>query len=93
MDITKMIDKETIKKQVNEFGKTDADTGSTAVQVALLTTRIKNLTDHIGDNKKDYSTKLGLLKLVSQRKKLLKYLQRKDSAQYADVVKRLGLRK
>jgi small subunit ribosomal protein S15 len=78
---------------IKQFGKNEQDSGSTAVQVALLSNRINALQDHLGKFKKDFSTKRGLLTLVSQRKKLLSYLQREDEASYKDVIKRLGLRK
>jgi small subunit ribosomal protein S15 len=78
---------------IKQFGKNEQDSGSTAVQVALLSNKINALQDHLEKFKKDFSTKRGLLTLVSQRKKLLSYLQREDEAAYKDVIKRLGLRK
>ncbi len=78
---------------IKQFGKNEQDSGSTAVQVALLSNRINALQSHLEKFKKDFSTKRGLLTLVSQRKKLLSYLQREDEAAYKDVIKRLGLRK
>jgi len=71
----------------------DTDTGSPEVQVALLTERINLLTEHLKIHKKDHSSRLGLLKLVSQRRKLLDYLNRKDYARYKKTIERLGLRK
>ena len=78
---------------IKQFGKNEQDSGSTAVQIALLTHRINELQGHLEKFKKDFSTKRGLLTLVSQRKGLLLYLQREDEASYKDVIKRLGLRK
>jgi len=78
---------------IKQFGKNEQDSGSTAVQVALISNRINALQIHLEKFKKDFSTKRGLLTLVSQRKKLLSYLQREDEAAYKDVIKRLGLRK
>lgn len=80
-------------KIIQEFGKNEKDSGSTAVQVALLSNRINLLQAHLEKFKKDFSTKRGLLKLVSTRKCLLNYLRREDEAAYKDVIKRLGLRK
>ena len=78
---------------VQEFGESDTDTGSTPVQVAILTERIKNLTDHMQDHKKDFHSRRGLLVMVGQRRRLLDYLKRKNRAQYNDIIKRLGLRR
>lgn len=80
-------------KIIQEFGKNEKDSGSTAVQIALLSNRINLLQAHLEKFKKDFSTKRGLLKLVSERKNLLKYLHREDEAAYKDVIKRLGIRK
>ncbi len=83
------------KKQelIKEYGKKDGDTGSTEVQVALLTERIKHLTEHFKVHKKDHHSRRGLLKLVGQRRRLLRYLKNNDIARYRDVIKGLGLRK
>jgi small subunit ribosomal protein S15 len=78
---------------IKEYQLGEADSGSTFVQVALLTSRIKHLTEHFKTHKKDNHSRKGLLKLVSQRKKLLAYLKNKDLNGYADLIKRLGLRK
>jgi small subunit ribosomal protein S15 len=78
---------------IKQFGQNEQDSGSTAVQIALLTHRINALQSHLEKFKKDFSTKRGLLTLVSQRKALLNYLQRINEAAYKDVIKRLGLRK
>ncbi len=83
------------KKQeiVKEFGKDDQDTGSTEVQIALITARIEELTEHLRDHKKDHSSRRGLLKLVGHRRNLLKYLKKTDLEQYRSILKRLNLRK
>jgi len=78
---------------VKKFGKTETDTGTTEVQVALLTTRINELTEHFKIHAKDNHSRLGLLKLVGQRRRLLDYLARKDIARYRNIVKELGLRR
>jgi len=82
------------KKQeiISKFARNDKDTGSTEVQVALLTDRIKYLTEHLKVNKKDHSSRLGLLKLVGQRRRLMRYLRRKDFAKYNEVKEALGIR-
>jgi len=71
----------------------DSDTGSPEVQVALLSERISYLTEHFKSHAKDHHSRRGLLKLVGQRRRLLDYLKRKDSDKYADLIKRLGIRK
>ena len=78
---------------VKTFGKSATDTGSTEVQVALLTTRIKNLAPHFEKNKHDFHSKRGLMKMIGHRRSLLKYLKNKDSERYAKLIKELGLRK
>lgn len=78
---------------VKEYGANPVDTGSVQVQVALLTNRVHYLTEHCQKHKKDFSTKRGLLKLVCQRRSLLRYLANKDEAQYKELIKRLDLRK
>lgn len=78
---------------VGKFGKHDKDTGSPEVQVALLTSRITYLTEHFKSHKKDHHSRRGLLKLVGQRKSLLKYLMKKDVERYRDIIKKLGIRK
>ena len=75
------------------FGTGEQDTGSTKVQVALLTERINGLTDHFKAHVKDFHSRRGLLKMVSQRRKLLDYLKRNDADKYRSVIERLGLRK
>jgi small subunit ribosomal protein S15 len=76
-----------------EFATANGDTGSPEVQVALLSERIKNLTEHFKDHKKDNHSRRGLLALVSQRRSLLDYLKRKDEARYSTLIDKLGLRR
>ena len=76
-----------------EYQKDTSDTGSADVQVALLTARIKHLTEHFKTHKKDHHSRRGLLRLVSQRKKLLSYVKNNDITSYANLISRLGLRK
>ncbi len=71
----------------------DTDTGSPEVQIALLTSRIQNLTEHLKKNDKDHHSRRGLLKMVGQRRKLLVYLQKKDIERYRAIIEKLGLRK
>lgn len=78
---------------IEEFGKAANDTGSTEVQVALLTHRINDLTPHFKDHKKDHHSRQGLIRMVNSRRKLLDYLKRKDVESYRDLIKRLGLRR
>ncbi|HXL81637.1 MAG TPA: 30S ribosomal protein S15 [Pyrinomonadaceae bacterium] len=85
--------KETKEQIVNDFRSHDADTGSPQVQVALLSKRINELTEHFKIHKKDNHSRRGLLKMVSQRRSLLDYLKRKDIERYHEVVNRLGLRR
>lgn len=76
-----------------EFGKNEQDTGSTEVQVALLSKRIEELTEHLKTHKKDNSSRRGLLNMVSQRRRLLDYLASKDVERYQSLIARLGLRR
>ncbi|HPC38371.1 MAG: 30S ribosomal protein S15 [Spirochaetota bacterium] len=78
---------------IKKFGKNEKDTGSVEVQVALLTERINNLTDHLQNNKHDHSSRRGLLKLVGHRRKLLEYLKNKDLNRYRNLIQQLNLRK
>lgn len=78
---------------VEEFGASANDTGSPEVQVAILTTRINELTEHLKIHKHDESSRRGLLKLVGQRRRHLAYLQKKDVTRYRELIGRLGLRK
>lgn len=83
---------ERVADVLKEYQLKEGDTGSPEAQVALLTARIKHLTEHFKEHKHDYHSRRGLLRLVSQRRKLLGYLKRKDIARYRDLIKRLGLR-
>jgi len=78
---------------VKDFAREDGDTGSPEVQVAILTERITNLTEHFKTHAKDNHSRRGLLKMVNQRRKLLDYLKRKDQNRYTALIGRLGLRK
>ena len=87
------MDKEKKKEIIKSYQFSEGDTGSTEVQVALLTDRIKQLTNHMTANRHDYHTQRGLLKLVGQRRRLLKYLSGEDVGRYNKLIKSLGLRK
>ena len=89
MSLTKEQKQEVIK----DFGSKTEDTGSTEVQIALLTRRIEQLTGHFKSNNRDHNSRRGLLKLVGQRRKLLKYLQRTDLEKYREILGKLNLRK
>ena len=78
---------------ITEYRRKDDDTGSPEVQVALLTARINELTEHLKGHQKDYSSRRGLLMLVGKRNSLLRYLQREDRARYLGVISRLGIRR
>ena len=78
---------------IGNYKRSEADTGSTEVQVALLTQRINELTGHMVANRHDYHTQRGLLKLVGQRRRLLAFLSREDKDRYRSLISRLGLRK
>ena len=78
---------------VSDFKTHDKDTGSPEVQIALLTRRITELTEHLKTHKKDHSSRRGLLRMVGQRNSLLKYLTRKDRNRYTTIIQKLGLRK
>ena len=88
-----MINKEKKIEIINEYGRTENDTGSPEVQIALLTERIKELTEHLKVNNKDFHSRRGLLKMVGQRRRLLEYLKKKDIERYRELISRLGLRK
>ena len=88
-----MISKEKKAEIIKNFGRTPEDTGSTEVQVALLTERISELTEHLKVNKKDHHSRRGLLKMVGQRRNLLEYLKKKDLDGYRALIEKLGLRK
>ena len=80
-------------KIVADYSRGDADTGSPEVQVALLSARIAELTDHFGEHKKDHHSRQGLLMMVNKRRKLLDYLKAKDQDRYRELISRLGLRR
>ncbi|MDR3131331.1 MAG: 30S ribosomal protein S15 [Treponema sp.] len=87
------LSKEEAASLVNKFGKNEKDTGASEVQVALLTERISQLTEHCKQFRKDKSSQRGLLILVGQRRRILKYLQRTNLEKYRSLIKELGLRK
>jgi len=77
---------------VKTYGKSETDTGSASVQIALLTERIAQLTEHLNVHKKDFGSQHGLRKMVGQRRRLLKYIKRRDLAAYKDLIQQLGIR-
>lgn len=81
------------KEIIDRFKVHDTDTGSPEVQIALLTSRIKYLTEHFKEHKKDHHSRRGLLKLVGQRRRLLNYLKRKNVEKYRELIQELGIRK
>lgn len=87
-----MLTKENVAEIVKEFGQNETDTGSTEVQVALLTARIKYLTEHVKVHRHDYHNSRGLLRLVAQRHSLLRYLEDKDYGRYVALIKKLVIR-
>ncbi|GAA0036826.1 30S ribosomal protein S15 [Brevibacterium metallidurans] len=87
------LDTATKQEIIKEYGTHEGDTGSPEVQVALLTRRITDLTEHFKDHKHDHHSRRGLLLLVGQRRRLLKYLQQVDIERYRSLIKRLGLRR
>ena len=86
------ISNEDKKIYVEQFGKDSNDTGSSEVQIAILTHRIRELTEHVKIHKKDHHTRRGLVMLVAKRKKMMKYLMRSNSASYLNVIKELSIR-
>ena len=88
-----MIAKEKKQAIIKEFGRTEGDTGSPEVQIAILTARINDLTDHFKANPKDHHSRRGLLKMVGKRRALLAYLKDTDIESYRNLIERLGLRK
>jgi len=78
---------------IKEFGRTDSDTGSPEIQIAVLTERISGLTEHLQTHPKDHSSRRGLLMLVSRRRRLLDYLKRRNESQYLELIQRLSIRK
>lgn len=87
------ITKDEKQQVIEQYGLNDKDTGSTEVQIALLTSRIQHLTEHLRTHKKDHHSRRGLLKMVGHRRRLLKYLKRKDLDGYRELLQKLGLRK
>ena len=88
-----MISKEKKAEIIAEYGRQAGDTGSPEVQIALLTERIKELTEHLKVNQKDHHSRRGLLKMVGQRRGLLEYLKKNDLDSYRNLIEKLGLRK
>ena len=87
------IDKNDTIKIVKDFGRNETDSGSADVQVAILTERIKNLTEHLKSHKKDFESRRGLLSMVGSRRNLLKYIKNKNEDRYTNLIKKLGLRR
>ena len=88
-----MISKEKKAEIIKTYGRTPEDTGSPEVQIAILTERIRDLTEHLKVNKKDHHSRRGMLKMIGQRRNLLAYLQKKDLEGYRALIEKLGLRK
>ena len=88
-----MISKEAKQAIIAEYARSEGDTGSPEVQIAILTARIKEITEHMKENPKDFHSNRGLLKLVGQRRGLLDYLKKKDINRYRALIEKLGLRK
>ena len=88
-----MISKEKKQAIIAEYGRKEGDTGSPEVQVAILTARIKELTEHLKENHKDHHSRRGLLKMVGKRRGLLAYLNETDIERYRSLIERLGIRK
>lgn len=88
-----MLTKENKKEVIKQHGHNATDTGSVEVQIALLTERIKYLTDHFKEHAKDFHSRRGLLKIVGNRRRLLDYIKRKDIERYREIIKVLGIRK
>lgn len=88
-----MISKEKKQAIMAEYGRSEGDTGSPEVQVAILTARIQELTEHLKENKKDHHSRRGLLKMVGQRRGMLAYLKKTDIERYRTLIAKLGLRK
>lgn len=80
------------KEIIDKYARHEGDTGSSEVQIAILTDRISNLTNHLKTNKKDHHSRLGLFKMISLRRRLLKYLQRTNADRYADLISSLNIR-
>jgi small subunit ribosomal protein S15 len=87
------IEKEMTVDLIKSYGSNEKDSGSADVQVAILTERIKNLTEHLKIHKKDFGSRRGLLSMVGQRRNLLQYIKKKDDERYQGLIKKLGLRR
>ena len=87
------IEKEKTVDLIKSYGSNEKDSGSASVQVAILTERIKNLTEHLKIHKKDFGSRRGLLSMVGQRRNLLQYIKKKNDASYQELIKALGLRR
>ena len=87
------IEKDKTVEIIKNFGTNENDSGSADVQVAILTERIKNLTEHLKVHKKDFGSRRGLLSMVGQRRNLLKYIKNKNESRYTNLIKKLGLRR
>jgi small subunit ribosomal protein S15 len=87
------MDKTMKQELIQKYGRSEGDTGSPEVQIALLTQRINHLTEHLKEHKKDHHSRRGLLKMVGQRRGLLNYLKKKDIERYRTVIAQLGIRK
>jgi small subunit ribosomal protein S15 len=88
-----MLTKQEKEKIIDDFETHEGDTGSPEVQIALLTKRINDLTEHLKEHRKDHASRRGLLKMVGTRSALLKYVNKKDVKRYQEIISRLGLRK
>ena len=86
------ISKERTAELIKEYGKGEGDSGSAEVQVAILTERIRNLTEHLKEHPKDHHTRRGLLMLVGKRRRLLVYIKNRDILEYRELIKKLGIR-
>ena len=87
------IEKQKTVELIKSFGSSEEDSGSADVQVAILSERIKNLTEHLKTHKKDFGSRRGLLSMVGQRRNLLQYIKNKNEDRYNDLIKKLGLRR
>ena len=87
------IEKSKTIELIKDYGNSKTDSGSADVQVAILTERIKNLTEHLKNHKKDFGSRRGLLSMVGQRRNLLKYIKNKNEERYLGLIKKLGLRR
>ena len=87
------IEKDKTLEIIKNFGTNENDSGSADVQVAILSERIKNLTEHLKNHKKDFGSRRGLLSMVGQRRNLLQYIKNKNEDRYTDLIKKLGLRR